>query len=469
MNNLKNLRIKLTPWIDENCTFNYCDVEMTLEDAELKKGEKLADFWVMVAGVPGCDFDEKGLYAVDEIGELELIQSIEKDPMTTFDKKVWCVERETKGNVTLSYRFLPRDVSEIDRCHPYFDTIAEENGALIPGVTSLVSVEMKSYHIFISWDKSHMPKDARGVSIKGCGDYDYIGTPMDYTFTLYMAGNIKNSTDNTGKYNVYWLNDNLPDKDKVIEQIPILIKEMAKFFKDDDLKYSIFIRKEPFKYSNGGTAFNGGFAYGYSDEMPLKMEEALNTLAHETVHNWPSLEMITTEENWYSEGTAEFYSIMVPLRSGIISPEQAANWITEKCPNYYQNEYQNISCLEAYQRAWEGVMIQKVPYGRGFIYLAHVDYQIRKATEGKKSLDDIVLEIESRKRTGKRYNTEVWIELIKAELGEKSVSEFEDMLAGKLYIEPNSEWFDGLFTFSKGTYSDIKRGTFNDALIWHVK
>ena len=469
MDALKKLKITLAPWMDEAYNFQYCDVEMTLQNADLTTGNKLADLWVMVAGVPGCELAGDGLQAIDETGILALTKSVEKDPQTTFDKTVWRVSRDTVGDVTFRYRFLPRDVSHIDRCHPYFDVIPEENGCLIPGVTSLVTVEMKPYQIQLTWDKSHMPDDARVAAIKGCDNFDFVGTPMDYAFSLYMAGKIKNATSENGKYNVYWLDEHLPDQEKVIAQLPKLIEEMARFFQDDETNYSIFMRKEPFKYSNGGTAFNGGFAYGYSEAMPLVMEEALNTLAHETVHNWPTLEMKTTEENWYSEGTAEFYSIMVPLRAGIVTPEEAAPWITEKCPNFYQNEYQNLSQLEAYQKAWEGVMVQKVPYGRGFIYLAHVDLQLRQTSEGKLSLDDLVLDLEMRRRTGQPYDTAVWVEWISRELGEAAVSEFEDMLAGKWYIEPNDQWFDGLFTFSKGTYTDIKRGTFEDALIWRAK
>lgn len=463
MEALKNLRIKLTPWMDETYRFQYCDVELILEDAALAVGGKVADLWVMVAGVPGCQFDEKGIQAQDERGTLQLTESVEKDPIG-FDKRVWRTERATEGDVIISYRFLPRDVNKLNRCYPIFDAFQEENGALICGVTSLAAVEMGKYHIFVSWDKSHMPADADTVAIKGCGDHDFVGTPMDYTFTLYMAGKVKSAADESGKYKVYWLDDNLPDREKVVAQIPPLIKAMCSFFRDEDLSYSIFFRKEPFEISNSGTAFDGGFAFGYSDQMPLIMEKALNTLAHEIVHNWPRLEPSTGEENWYSEGTAEFYSIMIPLRSGIIDEEQAAEWISDKCPNYYNNQYQDLTNLEAYQKAWEASEIQRVPYGRGFIYLVYTDYLLKQ--KGNLTLDDLVMEIEARRRNGQPYGTQVWEELIERELGAEAVNEFREVMAGKRTIEPDDQWFDGRFTFTKGSYGDVKRGAFENALIW---
>ncbi len=86
----------------------------------------------MVAGVPGCQFDDRGLTAEDKNGTLPLTSGTEKDP-TGFEKTVWRAKRKTEGDLTISYRFLPRDVSGIDRCHPLFDCIQEENGALICG------------------------------------------------------------------------------------------------------------------------------------------------------------------------------------------------------------------------------------------------------------------------------------------------------------------------------------------------
>ncbi len=469
MESLKNLRIRMAPWIDEDYRFQYGDVSITLEDAGLAEGDRVADLWKMVAGVPGCQFDDRGLTAEDKNGTLPLTSGTEKDP-TGFEKTVWRAKRKTEGDLTISYRFLPRDVSGIDRCHPLFDCIQEENGALICGVTALAAVEPGRYHIFFSWDKSHMPADADAAAIRGSGDFDFVGTPEDYTFSLYIAGKYRCAQDETGRYRVYYLDPLLPDEteEKIREQIPPLLKAMCRFFRDEDMRYSIFFRKEPFTISNSGTAFDGGFAFGYSDSMPLIMEEALNTLAHEIVHNWCRLETVSGEENWYSEGTAEFYSVEIPLRAGLVDAKQAAGWITEKCVNYYNNPHQNLSGLEAFQRAWESNEIQRVPYGRGFVYLAHVDDLLKQTGRGL-SLDDLVLEIERRRRAGEAYGTAVWEELIERELGEEAVEEFRQVMAGQKLIEPSDQWFDGRFTFSHGTFSDVKRGTAENALIWRER
>lgn len=47
----------------------------------------------------------------------------------------------------------------------------------------------------------------------------------------------------------------LQTEERAAGQIPPLLGEMCRFFRDEDLDYSIFFRKEPFDISNSGTGF----------------------------------------------------------------------------------------------------------------------------------------------------------------------------------------------------------------------
>lgn len=468
MEELKKLEITLSPHIDDEYSFVSCGVTIDLEEPELKEGDRLADIWHMVAGVPGAPLTGEGLRAFDSKGEVPLNEGIEKDP-TGFDKRVWRTGRETDGDVEISYRFLPRDLTGVNRCHPLFDAFQEKNGVLIPGVTTIAAVPEGRYRILQRWDRTHMPEDAGGVSIRGEGDQEYIGTPYDYTFTLYMAGKYKKAGDKAGRRFMYWLDDTLPDREKAVAQIPRLLEEICRFFRDEDLRYSIFFRKEPFDTSNSGTAFDGGFAYGYSDKMPLIMDQALNTLAHETVHNWPRMEDLGGEGTWFSEGTAEYYSVVIPARSGIIDRRRAGEWITEKCADYYNNSRQGLSCQEAYEKAWTDPECQRVPYGRGFVYLAETDRLLKEKSGGKSTVDDLVLELCRRRRDGQTVRVCDWEELIEKHLGGSSVDHFRNVMSGKETIQADDRWFDGNFTFSRGDYADPRKGLIRDAYIWTAK
>ncbi len=462
---MKNLKIQLKPYLTEDYTFQYAEVTMVLEDPRLESGDMLASMWVMVAGVPGSMLD--GLTASDDAGEFILAESIEKDP-TGFDKRFWRVNRASSGDTVLHYRFYPRDVTGIDRCYPLFDAIQEENGVLICGVTTLVAVPEGRYQICFSWDRSAMPPDACVASIRGEGNFTFTGTPSDYSFSLYMVGKIRSAASGNGKYNVYWLDSKLPDQEKVEAQLPGLLDAMCQFFQAPDTRYSVFFRKEPFSTSNSGTAFSGGFAMGYSDAMPLVMDKALNTIAHEIVHNWPALDGLTGEIEWFSEGTAEYYSMAVPFRAGIVGLDRVAQWLTDKSLNYYNNPHRAMPNSKAAGIFWKDRDAQRLPYGRGLFYLLELDRKIRERSGGAKTVDELVLHTVAKRRAGEKFTNADWENLLEQELGREAVEDFRQVMSGKL-IEPSASWLNGAFAFTHGHWGDVKNGFFDDALIWSVK
>lgn len=438
---------------------------MVLEEPQLAAGDMLASMWVVVAGVPGAALE--GLTASDSAGEFALAESVEKDP-TGFDKRIWRVDRASSGDVTLSYRFHPRLVTGIDRCYPLFDAIEEENGAMICGVTTLAAVPEGKYQISFTWDRSAMPPEAGVASIRGRGDFTFTGTPYDYCFSLYMAGRIQSAGGGDGQYNVYWLDSLLPDREKVEAQLPGLLDAMCQFFQAPDTRYSVFFRKEPFSISNSGTAFSGGFAMGYSDAMPLIMDTALNTIAHEIVHNWPALDGPTGEIEWFGEGTAEYYSMAVPYRAGIVGLDRVAQWLTDKSLNYYNNPHRAMPNSEAAGIFWKDRNAQRLPYGRGLFYLLDLDRKIRSHSGGARTVDDLVLHTVAKRRAGETFTNASWESLLESELGREAVEDFRQVMNGKV-IEPSAFWFNGAFTFTRGRWGNVKNGFFDDALIWSVK
>mgnify|MGYP000988928941 CR=1 FL=1 len=101
-----------------------------------------------------------------------------------------------------------------------------------------------------------------------------------------------------------------------------LFSQMQKFFKDTEKVYRIFVRKDPF-LTSGGTALYRSYLFGWNTTQPCSLEDKKAILAHEMVHNWPQLNDnpygVTT---WYSEGTAEYYSVLLPLRLGLMTDDE---------------------------------------------------------------------------------------------------------------------------------------------------
>lgn len=135
---------------------------------------------------------------------------------------------------------FPRIVPSDYRFRPYYDFRNEKNGATLTGVVNLPSVPEKMYHIHEKWDLSEMPKDARAVSIGGEGDHDYIGKTFDYLFKMSAVGKISEHISYDGQVKIYWLNEPLPDKERILKALPLVYKSIAEFFEDPEAPYTIF-------------------------------------------------------------------------------------------------------------------------------------------------------------------------------------------------------------------------------------
>jgi predicted metalloprotease with PDZ domain len=78
-----------------------------------------------------------------------------------------------------------------------------------------------------------------------------------------------------------------------------------------------------------------------------------------------------------------------------------------------------------------------LPYKRGFSYFLKADALIRATSGGKRSLDDLVLDLYSRRRNYQYHGREVWLSLLEAELGERGMAGHDDMAAGKTVLPPS--------------------------------
>jgi len=243
---------------------------------------------------------------------------------------------------------------------------------------------------------------------------------------------------------------------------------MQVFFRDSDPIYRIFVRKDPFTTS-GGTALYRSYMFGWNDTQTFTVEERQFILAHEMVHNWPSLNDdpygITT---WYSEGTAEYYSVMLPMRMGLLLPEKAMEEIQRRTDQYYTNPTRHMENMEAAQICWQDRRAQRLAYGRGFIFLANVDVQMRKATDGKCCLDDVVLEILEMDRRKETLGNEVFLGLVKQFSGLDVTEQWEQMCNGG-HIVPMKDCFDAHYTVAEKWMSEADTGKRVISYQWSVR
>lgn len=347
-------------------------------------------------------------------------------------------KREVKGSLKWEYTVYPRILPKGYTSSPYFDFRIEQGGFNSAGITFLLLPEEGTWETRIHWDLSELPDGARGIWSLGIKDAARETDAETLRFSYYMAGLI--NAEERGDFGIYWFGDVPFDIEAASKRIRDLFSYMCEFFCDTEPIYRVFLRCDPFEKSGGGTALARSFMTGYSAATPPDIERWFNVIAHEMVHNWPSMsDEPAGKGTWYTEGIAEYYSALLPLRAGLADIEETARQITSKAARYYESALRLMSNDELAEIYWSDRRAQVVPYGRGLVYIANVEAQLKRANRG--SIDEISV----RYQKDHPMEPENWVGFLLERLGEPAIVEFEEMKAGKLIV-PDEEAFGGLFT-----------------------
>lgn len=408
-------------------------------DAETEPGGILFRFQKETVTIPFCPI--RGLRVEDDQGEIPYSEEEKQEYPVVF--RCLLAKRRTEGRIRISYILSPRDMTGVDHYGPYFDLRSEDGGVNGAGVTCMPLLPEGVYRISLKWDMDRMPEGARGVWSFGEGDQVRTAKAEQLLYSFYAVGMVQSVADE--RFGFYWFGTPPFDVKKAAENVRHMYGVMAAFFEDPGSEgYRVFARKDPFDKS-GGTALARSFLFGYNDTTKTTVESLQNLLAHEMVHNWPHMDDAPYGScTWFTEGTAEFYSVMLPLRGGIVSLEETQSQIQERTDQYFTNPTIGLSNEEAAKLFWSDRRTQRISYGRGFFFLANVDCRIRRATEGARSVDDVVKPLTAMYLSGTSGTNEDFIRLVQEVSGLDIRDEFSAMESGALLI-PDPDSFDGHF------------------------
>ena len=112
---------------------------------------------------------------------------------------------------------------------------------------------------------------------------------------------------------------------------------MSKLFRDKGGDYRVFTRRNHFP-GGGGTALTRSYIYAYGEGDAVTVEELQSLLAHEMVHNWPTLrDDPPGAAPGMSKGAPNIIRPSSRWEMGICSPRRTAAIINEKAGSYYEN------------------------------------------------------------------------------------------------------------------------------------
>lgn len=405
-------------------------VTLTLQSPSVAAGETLLTMPVVLVSTPTAAYHAEKIQASDAIGELTLHEeALPADPSGQYRR--YFAERATEGALTYQYHTPPRAVDISTRNGPLFDLRQQQAGIMGAGVYFLALPEgPRPYQVNLHWDMSQMEPGSKGVWSRGEGDQTLIAPAELLRFSYYAAGKLNQWPTDSSRFTMFWLDKPPFDMSQLAPQTQKLYDYMAAFF-DDESDYRVFARANPYP-AGGGTGLAHSFMFGYGSEGQTIAEGVQILLAHEMAHTWPTLNgsEAHAETAWYTEGTAEYYAILMSLRSGVIDVNEFINQINLRASAYYANPYINLNNHDAGELFWKDARAQKVPYGRGFMYMFNLNQQLLAYSKGKRSLDNLVKEIYKRQEQGEQIGLAQWKEMLKRELGDNAATAFDAMTQG---------------------------------------
>lgn len=429
-------------------------VTLRLSAPDLTAGAALLRMPVVLVGTPTAAYPATVIAAADDLGPL-VLTAADEAPGGSGTYRNYLVSRATAGAVTVRYRTAPRVVGAETRNGPLFDWRREGGGMMGAGVYFFALPPGEGKHrIRLSWN---LPPGMRGVSSRGEGEQAWDDQPDSLAFTFYAAGPVQSApADGRGDFVFYWLKPPPFDPATLGRSTERLFHSMAAFFGERGQAYRVFARSNPYP-GGGGTALARSFMFGYGSNGQSHANGTDMLVAHEMAHTWPKLAGDHALTAWYTEGAAEFYSVLLSLRAGTIDHDRFLSLINRKAESYYTGAYRDLSNAAAGKLFWKDPRAQRVPYERGFLYLARLNGQIRAKSRGRRGVDALVLAVLNRQRGGQQVGVADWRQLVVAELGEAAGQELDDMTAGQL-LAPPAEAFAPCYRLVPATLTRFELG-----------
>lgn len=152
-------------------------------------------------------------------------------------------------------------------------------------------------------------------------------------------------------------------------------------------------------FAYGGTGLTDSFALFMAPGATLApgtvgVHGVRHLLAHECFHHWNGIdiEREAPEElaYWFSEGFTDYYARLLLWRNGYESLEQTAASLNRSIREYWTSPVRaapNAAILEAF---WTDKRVSDLPYRRGDLVAVVLDQEIRRRSNGARTLDDLM-------------------------------------------------------------------------------
>lgn len=381
-----------------------------------------------------------GLEMRDAAGAVPL--KIENDPTNKSGYayyRHWRAERPVSGKVSYSYRVRPQPKPSGG---PQYEFYSHNGGFNASGEPLLVLPEaLPDVAMKVKWDLSDLARGSIAVSTFARGDFARRGPASGMTHGYYLVGPVGQYKPKKKGFEAYWLGRPAADPHKEMAWLEQGYDAMRDFWRDKDTKvYRVFIQTTG---NGGGSAASNSFmgAWAAGNEDPAKQGPRMNVF-HEINHYFVgSMRGDAKGARWFGEGANTHYTRMLAFRAGLIPLETYLDDINSNARRYYISAYRNKTAEEiddlGYSTGFGGDGAQNLAYTRGSLFWGEIDYRLRQASGGKRTLDDVLVPMIVARRKGEPFTREKLF----AELGPDAQALLDRTITRGETLEPSSGAF----------------------------
>lgn len=214
------------------------------------------------------------------------------------------------------------------------------------------------------------------------------------------------------------------------------------FWNDNDFSYFLVLLFPTNDSNSSGESRTNSFVI-YASRNAEKPSAFKYHLAHELFHNWNPNRLGGIESEilyWFSEGFTDYYTSLLLLRAGLITFEDYVADYNSALKDYYTSAFRNLSNKQILINRLSNYDAQRQPYQRGNLLAHNWNAQIRAATNGRYSLDDVMRDLfKSASRNGFKLSNTSINHAIRNYLKEGVLQDIERYIENGATISPHKD------------------------------
>lgn len=382
----------------------------------------------------------------------------------------WSSNRSVRGVVTVRYS-MP--LQPAGASGPPYGVKAAGQG-LGGNTASLLIVPdgLDTRATTLGWDLSRMAPGSLGVATGGTGTITVAGSPEKLLDRWILAGPLKGGQRAEGKgFNAYSAGTPPFNAVAMMRWSRTAYAALARRFGYLGApRYHLFFRTLDGPSYATGTAANAGggslITLGTSYVRGQSEADVRNTIVHEMGHQWVG-QFDGGGSLWFAEGLNVYVTSTLPCEEGLMAWTDCAEQISKWAKSYYASEGRTWTQEAIEASPFEREDLRLVSYGRGMVYFANLDAQIRAASKGSRNLLSALRPLFEARRDGQPITPERWEAWLRKTRGADAVTTFRNTVLGGELIVPDRNAFAPYLQVSRVQWE--ARGVRTDGFSWQAR